>query len=41
MPYQLNYQPDGTFDKNFGTGFFDTASLDTLKLLRIKREKKE
>ncbi|MGE5355616.1 MAG: AAA family ATPase [Deltaproteobacteria bacterium] len=40
IPYQLKYQPDGTFDKNFGTGFFDTASLDTLKLLRIKREKK-
>ncbi len=40
MPYQLKYQPDGTFDKNFGTGFFDTASLDTLKLLRLKREKK-
>ncbi len=40
MPYQLKYQPDGTFDKNFESGFFDTASLDTLKLLRIKREKK-
>jgi predicted ATP-dependent endonuclease of OLD family len=40
FPYQLKYQPDGTFDKNFETGFFDTASLDTLKLLRIKREKK-
>lgn len=39
-PYQLKYQADGTFDKNFGDGFFDTASLDTLKLLRIKREKK-
>lgn len=39
-PYQLNYQADGTFDRNFGTGFFDAASLDTLKLVRIKREKK-
>jgi predicted ATPase len=39
-PYQLRFQPDGTFDKNFGPGFFDTASLEILKLLRIKREKK-
>lgn len=38
-PYRLNYQSDGSFDRNFGTGFFDTASMDTLKLLRIKRER--
>ncbi len=40
LPYQLRYQGDGTFDRNFETGFFDTASLETLQLLRIKREKK-
>ena len=39
LPYLMKYQSDGVFNKNFGTGFFDTASLDTLKLLRIKREK--
>lgn len=39
-PYRLKYQADGTFDTNFEPGFFDTASLDTLNLLRIKREKK-
>lgn len=41
QPYQLNYLPDGVFDKNFGEGFFDEASASTLRLLRLKREKKE
>ena len=41
MPYQLKYQPDGTFDKNFGEGFFDAAASSTLELLRLKRVKKD
>jgi hypothetical protein len=41
LPYQLKYQPDGTFDKNFGNGFFDEASSSTLELLKIKRQKKD
>lgn len=41
IPYRLNYLPDGTFDKNFGEGFFDEASASTLRLIRLKREKKD
>jgi predicted ATPase len=39
-PYQLEYQEDGVFDKNFGEGFFDVASLSTMRLIRLRREKK-
>lgn len=39
LPYQMKYQADGVFDKNFGEGFFDAASLSTLELLRLKRQK--
>ena len=39
-PYMLQYQTDGSFDKNFGQGFFDEASASTLDLLRLKRQKK-
>lgn len=40
QPYTLNYKDDGSFDKNFGEGFFDEASASTLELLKIKRQKK-
>jgi hypothetical protein len=40
LPYRLNYQQDGTFDRNFGQGFFDEASSSTLKLLKLKRLRK-
>lgn len=40
QPYMLNYKADGSFDKNFGEGFFDEASASTLELLKIKRQKK-
>jgi predicted ATPase len=40
MPYRLEYQEDGSFDKNFGDGFFDEASSSTLELLKLKRKKK-
>ena len=39
MPYHLNYREDGTFDKNFGNGFFDEASGSTLELIKLKRQK--
>lgn len=39
-PYMLKYNTDGTFDKNFGTGFFDEASASTLTLLKLKRQNK-
>jgi predicted ATPase len=40
MPYKLEYQEDGSFNRNFGDGFFDEASSSTLKLLKLKRQKK-
>jgi predicted ATPase len=40
QPYQLEYQKDGTFNKNFGEGFFDEASASTLELLKLQRQKK-
>ena len=40
MPYKLEYQQDGSFNRNFGDGFFDEASSSTLELLKIKRQKK-
>lgn len=40
QPYQLQYQADGSFDKNFGDGFFDEAASSTLELLKLKRLKK-
>ena len=39
LPYGLNYNADGTFDKNFGKGFFDEASSSTLELIKLKRQK--
>ena len=41
LPYSLNYNPDGTFDKNFGKGFFDEASGITLELIKLKRQKNQ
>jgi hypothetical protein len=40
MPYRLGYEKDGSFNRNFGNGFFDEASLSTLELLKLKRQKK-
>ncbi len=40
MPYKLEYQEDGSFNRNFGDGFFDEASSSTLELLKLKRQKK-
>ena len=40
LPYRLEYQEDGSFNRNFGDGFFDEASSSTLKLLKLKRQKK-
>ncbi|HRG59333.1 MAG TPA: AAA family ATPase, partial [Bacteroidia bacterium] len=36
-PYRMKYNLDGTFDKNFGSGFFDEASNNALELIRLKR----
>jgi hypothetical protein len=38
--YSMTYQADGTFEKDFGRGFFDEASNSTLELLRINRKSK-
>ncbi len=40
IPYRLEYQEDGSFNRNFGDGFFDEASSSTLELLKLKRQKK-
>jgi predicted ATPase len=40
QPYRLEYQKDGSFNRNFGDGFFDEASSSTLELLKLKRQKK-
>lgn len=40
VPYRLEYQEDGSFNKNFGDGFFDEAASSTLELLKLKRQKK-
>ena len=40
QPYRLEYQKNGTFNKNFGEGFFDEASTSTLELLKFQRQKK-
>lgn len=40
IPYRLEYQKDGSFNKNFGEGFFDEASSSTLELLKLKRQNK-
>jgi len=39
LPYNMEYNDDGTFKKNFGEGFFDAASASTLELIRIRRER--
>jgi predicted ATP-dependent endonuclease of OLD family len=38
--YNLEYGEDGSFKNNFGSGFFDEAASSTLKLLKLKRQKK-
>jgi predicted ATPase len=40
QPYRLKYQEDGSFNRNFGDGFFDEAASSTLELLKLKRQKK-
>lgn len=37
--YKIDYDEDGILKKNFGNGFFDEASSNTLKLLRLKKTK--
>lgn len=37
--YTMNYQPDGTFENSFGSGFFDASSSSTLELIKLKRQK--
>ncbi|WP_332022054.1 AAA family ATPase, partial [Kaistella sp.] len=37
--YSMNYQPDGTFENSFGSGFFDASSSSTLELIKLKRQK--
>jgi predicted ATPase len=39
--YQMEFNKDGSFKRNFGVGFFDEASSSTLELLKIKRQKKD
>lgn len=39
VAYNMHYQLDGTFDNNFGSGFFDASSSSTLELIRLKRKK--
>lgn len=38
---QLHYLLDGTFDSDFGSGFFDEASISALQLMRIGRKKRK
>ena len=38
-PYEMVYNEDGHFDNSFGTGFFDAAAKDALKLSRLARKK--
>jgi predicted ATPase len=37
--YDLEYDGDGRFKRNFGEGFFDEATNSTMSLLKIKRQK--
>lgn len=39
LPYNMEYKEDGTFKNNFGEGFFDAASISTLELIKIRRER--
>lgn len=41
LPYEMKYFEDGTFDKNFGKGFFDEASNSTMEILRMKRKQRK
>lgn len=41
QPFEIKFNKDGTFQNNFGTGFFDEASQKTLDLIRIKRLNKQ
>jgi hypothetical protein len=38
-PYQMNFTVNGKFDRNFGEGFYDEASKNTLALLQNQRKK--
>lgn len=38
-PYKIGYNSDGSISPNFGSGFYDEASLRTLELMKIKRQK--
>ena len=37
-PYQMNFTVNGKFDRNFGEGFYDEASKNTLALLQKQRK---
>lgn len=38
-PYKIGYNSDGSISPNFGSGFYDEASLRTLELMKIKRQR--
>ncbi|MBL7766297.1 MAG: AAA family ATPase [Chitinophagaceae bacterium] len=40
QPYAMTYLEDGTFNRNFGDGFFDEASASTLELIKLRRTNK-
>lgn len=41
VPYDMKYTTSGRFEKNFGEGFFDEASVSALTLSRLERRKKD
>lgn len=38
-PYQMNFTNNGKFDRNFGKGFYDEASKNTMALIQNQRKK--
>jgi len=38
--YEIKIEPDGSLDRDFGTGFFDVATNWRFELMRIKHEQK-
>lgn len=38
-PYQMNFTENGKFDRNFGEGFYDEASKNTLALMQKQRKR--
>ena len=38
-PYKMNFTDNGKFDRNFGEGFYDEASKNTLALMQKQRKK--